>query len=79
MMRRLLIITAALAIGYGCSDRDSTPAEPWYPETYIPNNVIVIDGHPDLRFHNITDDEYSTVVGFPDYGLQAFIGLQHRM
>jgi outer membrane receptor protein involved in Fe transport len=30
-------------------------------------------------FQNLLDDEYSTVVGYPDYGLQAFIGLQHRM
>lgn len=28
---------------------------------------------------NLLDDHYSTVVGFPDYGLQFFVGLQHRM
>ncbi|OGV69756.1 MAG: hypothetical protein A3K19_11145 [Lentisphaerae bacterium RIFOXYB12_FULL_65_16] len=28
---------------------------------------------------NMLDDEYSTVVGYPEYGFQAFIGLQHRM
>lgn len=27
---------------------------------------------------NILDDEYSTVVGFPDYGFQAFAGVEHR-
>ncbi len=27
---------------------------------------------------NILDDEYSTVVGFPDYGFQAFAGVQHQ-
>lgn len=27
---------------------------------------------------NLLDDEYSTVVGFPDYGFQAFAGVQHR-
>ncbi len=27
---------------------------------------------------NLLDDQYSTVVGFPDYGFQAFIGLEHK-
>ena len=27
---------------------------------------------------NVLDDGYSTVVGYPDHGFQAFIGLQHR-
>ena len=28
---------------------------------------------------NLLNDEYSTVVGYPDYGFQAFVGLQHKM
>ncbi len=28
---------------------------------------------------NVLDDEYSTVVGYPDYGFQAFIGLEHKL
>ena len=27
---------------------------------------------------NLLNDKYSTVVGFPDYGFQAFAGVQHR-
>ena len=27
---------------------------------------------------NLLGDEYSTVIGYPDHGFQAFIGLQHR-
>lgn len=28
---------------------------------------------------NLLNDKYSTVIGYPDYGFQAFIGLEHRM
>jgi hypothetical protein len=28
---------------------------------------------------NLFDDKYSTVVGFPDYGFQAFAGMEHRL
>ena len=31
-----------------------------------------------VSLENLLGDKYSTVVGFPDYGFQAFAGLQHR-
>ncbi len=31
-----------------------------------------------ISLENLLDDEYSTVVGFPDYGFQAFLGFQYR-
>ena len=27
---------------------------------------------------NLTDEEYSTVVGYPDYGIRVNVGVQHR-
>jgi len=30
-------------------------------------------------FENILDDEYSTVVGYPDYGFQAFLGIHQKI
>ncbi len=31
-----------------------------------------------VAFENILDDEYSTVIGYPDYGFQFFGGIEHR-
>jgi len=31
-----------------------------------------------VSLENLLDDKYSTVVGFPDYGFQAFAGVEHR-
>ncbi|MCA1809793.1 MAG: TonB-dependent receptor, partial [Lentisphaerae bacterium] len=28
---------------------------------------------------NMLDDKYSTVIGYPNYGFQAFVGLEHKM
>lgn len=32
-----------------------------------------------IALENLLNDEYSTVVGYPDYGLQVSLGVQHRM
>lgn len=32
-----------------------------------------------FSLENLLDDRYSTVVGYPDFGFQAFVGLQHRL
>ncbi len=32
-----------------------------------------------FSLENLLDDAYSTVVGYPDYGFQAFVGVQHRL
>jgi hypothetical protein len=32
-----------------------------------------------VALENLLDDEYSTVIGFPDYGFQLFCGLQHEL
>ena len=30
-----------------------------------------------VALENLLNDEYSTVVGYPDYGFQAAVGLRH--
>lgn len=32
-----------------------------------------------VLLQNLLDDEYSTVVGYPDYGFQAFVGIEQRL
>jgi outer membrane cobalamin receptor len=32
-----------------------------------------------VALKNVLNDQYSTVVGYPDYGFQAFIGLEYKM
>ena len=32
-----------------------------------------------LRVHNLTDKRYSTVVGYPDFGRQLYLGLQFKI
>ena len=32
-----------------------------------------------MSLENLLNDDYSTVVGFPDYGFQAYVGVQHSM
>ena len=32
-----------------------------------------------VELQNLLDEEYATVVGFPDYGFQVFVGLRHEL